>query len=77
MTRDRVTLRGVDPEVDGISAAEDLGESDAALWVRGAQFVTVENLKLTGGFNGLVATEVSLPTCGCSTAASRGTALSG
>jgi len=61
VTRDRVTLRGVDPEVDGISAVEDLEESDAALWVRGAQFVTVENLKLTGGFSGLLATGVSVP----------------
>jgi hypothetical protein len=34
---------------------------DAALWVREAHVVTLENLKLTGGFGGLLATNVSTP----------------
>src|SRR5262249_26007 len=55
ITRDHVTLHGTDPAHDGIKA--DLNEeiSDVALWVRGAQLVTVQNLKLTGGFSGLLA----------------------
>ncbi len=61
VTRDRVTLRGTDPATDGIEATASVEQTDAALWVRGAQLVTVENLKLTGGFTGLLATEVSVP----------------
>jgi hypothetical protein len=60
VTRDHVTLHGTDPANDGIQA--DLSDeiSDVALWVRQAQLVTVENLKLTGGFSGLLATNVTL-----------------
>lgn len=60
VTRDHVTLHGTDPANDGIQA--DLNEefTDVALWVREAQLVTVENLKLTGGFSGLLATNVTL-----------------
>jgi hypothetical protein len=61
LTRDRVTLRGLDPTRDGIQAVVNTNPIDAALWVRGAHLVTVENLKLTGGFAGLLATEVSTP----------------
>jgi hypothetical protein len=61
VTRDRVTLRGTDPSADGIEAVGNVEQTDAALWVRGAQLVTVENLKLTGGFAGLLATGVSVP----------------
>ena len=61
VTRDRVTLRGADPATDGIQAAGNTEQTDAAVWVRGAQLVVVENLKLTGGFTGLLATEVSVP----------------
>src|SRR6266446_8673284 len=60
VTRDHVTLHGTDPANDGIQA--DLSDeiSDVALWVRQAQLVTVENLKLTGGFSGLLVTNVTL-----------------
>ena len=61
VTRDRVTLRGTDPATDGIQAVTNADQSDAAVWVRGAQFVTLENLKLTGGFTGLTATDANLP----------------
>lgn len=61
LTRDRVTLRGADPASDGIRAVTALTQIDAALWVRGARNVTVQNLKLTGGYTGLLATEVSTP----------------
>ncbi|HEU4596714.1 MAG TPA: hypothetical protein VFS10_16370 [Pyrinomonadaceae bacterium] len=61
VTRDRVTLRGADPATDGIEAIANVEQTDAAVWVRSAQLVTVENLKLTGGFSGLLATEVSVP----------------
>ena len=61
VTRDRVTLRGADPAADGIQAVANVEQTDAALWVRGAQLVTVENLKLTGGFAGLTATDANLP----------------
>ena len=61
VTRDRVTLRGDDPEEDGIQAVANVEQTDAAVWVRGAQLVTVENLKLTGGFTGLTATDANLP----------------
>src|SRR5687767_1580107 len=53
--RDRVTLRGSNSANDGIRAVLNTEQSDAALWVRGAHLVTVENLKLTGGFVGLLA----------------------
>ena len=59
VTRDRVTLRGVNPSTDGIQAVSNVAPIDAALWVRGAHEVTIENLKLTGGFAGLLSTEVS------------------
>jgi hypothetical protein len=59
ITRDRVTLRGADPSTDGIRAASDATQIDAAVWIRGAHQVTLENLKLTGGYAGLLATEVS------------------
>jgi hypothetical protein len=61
VTRDRVTLRGANPATDGIQAVLNATSIDAALWVRGAHQVVVENLKLTGGFAGLLATEVSSP----------------
>ena len=61
VTRDRVTLRGADPAADGIQAVANVEQTDAALWVRGAQLVTVENLRLTGGFTGLLATDANLP----------------
>jgi hypothetical protein len=61
VTRDRVTLRGTDPDDDGIEAIANVEQHDAALWVRGAQFVRVENLKLSGGFTGLTATDTNLP----------------
>jgi hypothetical protein len=61
ITRDRVTLHGTDPASDGIEAADDVESTDAAVWVRGAQNVALENLKLTGGFAGLTATSVNLP----------------
>jgi hypothetical protein len=61
VTRDRVTLRGIDPAIDGIQADSNATQIDAALWVRGAHQVVVENLKLTGGFVGLLATEASTP----------------
>lgn len=61
VTRDRVTLRGITPVTDGIQAVANTNPIDAALWVRGAHLVTVENLKLTGGFAGLLATEANTP----------------
>ncbi|HKP87579.1 MAG TPA: hypothetical protein VJZ26_15875 [Blastocatellia bacterium] len=61
VTRDRVTLRGANPSSDGIQADINATQMDAALWVRGAHQVVVENLKLTGGFAGLLASEVSTP----------------
>lgn len=61
VTRDRVTLRGDDPATDGIEATGNVEQSDAAVWVRGAQLVTVENLKLSGGYVGLTATDANLP----------------
>jgi hypothetical protein len=61
VTRDRVTLRGADPDDDGIQAVADVEQIDAAVWVRGAQLVNIENLKLTGGFSGLLATDVGVP----------------
>lgn len=61
VTRDSVTLRGANPATDGIQAVANATQIDAALWVRGAHQVVDENLKLTGGFAGLLATEVSTP----------------
>jgi hypothetical protein len=61
LTRDRVILRGTSPATDGIQAVANTSQIDAALWVRGAHLVTVENLKLTGGFTGLLATDVNTP----------------
>lgn len=61
VTRDRVTLRGTDPTTDGIRAEVNVEQVDAALWVRGAHLVNVENLKLTNGFVGLLATDVNTP----------------
>ncbi|MBI2835747.1 MAG: hypothetical protein HYX76_15105, partial [Acidobacteria bacterium] len=40
VTRDRVTLRGTDPAGDGIQAALNASQIDAALWVKGAHLVT-------------------------------------
>src|SRR2546421_7953048 len=62
ITRDRVTLHGTDPDNDGIEADDDAENTDAAVWVRGAQHVALENLKLTGGFSGLTATDGTRPT---------------
>src|SRR5688572_12526718 len=61
VTRDRVTLRGTDPATDGIQAVGNVEQTDAAVWVRSAQLVTLENLKLTGGFTGLLATDTNVP----------------
>ena len=60
VTRDHVTLHGTDPAHDGIQADLSAEITDVALWVRQAQLVTVENLKLTGGFSGLLVTNVTL-----------------
>lgn len=49
VARDRVTLRGTDPAVDGIQAASTDDPYGAALFIRGGREVTVENLQLTGG----------------------------
>ena len=46
--RDRVTLRGNDPAVDGIQAATTDDPFGSALLIRGAQRVNVENLQITG-----------------------------
>ena len=46
--RDRVTLRGQDPAVDGIRAATVDDPYGAALFIRGGRIVNVENLQLTG-----------------------------
>jgi hypothetical protein len=59
VTRDRVTLRGANPSTDGIQAESNVALIDSALWVRGAHEVTIENLKLTGGYAGLLATEAN------------------
>lgn len=59
LTRDRVTLRGANPSTDGIQAESNVAPIDSALWVRGAHEVTIENLKLTGGYAGLLASEAS------------------
>jgi hypothetical protein len=61
VTRDQVTLHGADPANDGIQAVVNVEPSDSALWVRGATLVTVENLTLTGGFSGLLATDANPP----------------
>jgi hypothetical protein len=63
VTRDKVTLRGTSPTSDGIQAPANPMPTprDAAVWVRGAQAVSIENLKLTGGSHGLVASDVSTP----------------
>lgn len=61
VTRDRVTLRGGDPATDGIQATANAEPIDAAVWVRGAHLVTIENLRLTGGYAGLLASEASTP----------------
>lgn len=61
VTRDRVTLRGADPDDDGIQAVANVEQTDAAVWVRDAQLVTIENLELTGGFSGLLASNVGVP----------------
>lgn len=60
VTRDHVTLHGTNPANDGIQADFNDEFTDVALWVRGAELVTVENLKLTGGFSGLLAGNISL-----------------
>jgi hypothetical protein len=60
VARDRVTLRGSDPASDGIRALRGGDTLDAALTVK-AELVTVENLTLTGGSSGLLASGVTLP----------------
>jgi hypothetical protein len=61
VTRDGVTLHGADPANDGIQAEEDEELTDPTVWVRGATMTTVENLTLTGGFSGLLASNANLP----------------
>jgi hypothetical protein len=61
VTRDGVTLHGTDPANDGIQAVANTEVTDAALWVRAAASVTVENLTLTGGFSGLFASNANIP----------------
>jgi hypothetical protein len=61
VTRDGVTLRGADPANDGIQAEENEEFTDASVWVRGAMLTTIENLTLTGGFSGLLATNANVP----------------
>ncbi len=46
--RDRVTLRGADPAADGIQAATLTDRFGAALLIRRARYVRVENLTLSG-----------------------------
>ena len=46
--RDRVTLRGADPALDGIRAATVDDPYGAALFIRGGRIINVENLQLTG-----------------------------
>lgn len=58
--RDRVTLRGADPGVDGIEAVDNEDINDAVVWARGVHHLSIENLKLTGGFSGLLATEANV-----------------
>lgn len=60
LTRDGVTLRGTNPATDGIAAIRNSEQTDAALWARGAQLFTIQNLRLTGGFAGLLATDVDV-----------------
>ena len=60
ITRDYVTLHGSDPANDGVQAEVSDEISDATVWVRGAELVTLENLKLTGGFSGLLASNTGL-----------------
>lgn len=48
MRRDRVTLIGTDPGVDGIQAAGNGDPRESALLIRDARRVRVENLQLTG-----------------------------
>jgi hypothetical protein len=59
--RDGVTFHGIDPANDGIQAKENAEITDPVLWVRGATLTSVENLTLTGGFSGLLATNANLP----------------
>jgi hypothetical protein len=61
VTRDGVTLHGADPANDGIQAEENEEITDPAVWVRGAMPTTIENLTLTGGFSGLLATNANVP----------------
>lgn len=49
VTRDRVTLRGTDPALDGIRAASIDDPHGAALFIRGGRRVVVEDLTLAGG----------------------------
>ena len=77
VTRDRVTLRGTSPSSDGIQADINATQMDAALWVRGAHQVAVENLKLTGGFAGLLASEVSTPSLKMTNCRSEGNTVYG
>jgi|GEM_PF-2091852 len=61
VTRDGVTLHGTDPANDGIQAVVNTDVTEAALWVRGAAQITVENLMLTGGFSGLFVSDATIP----------------
>jgi hypothetical protein len=61
VTRDGVTLHGTDPANDGIQAVVNTDVTEAALWVRGAAQITVENLTLTGGFSGLFVSDATIP----------------
>jgi hypothetical protein len=47
--RDHVTLIGADSNVDGIEAVDTVDIRGAAVYVRDARMVRLENLKLTGG----------------------------
>lgn len=47
--RDHVTFRGTDPLVDGIQAVGTGDPFGAAMLIREARFITIENLKFTGG----------------------------
>jgi hypothetical protein len=60
VTRDRVVLRGGDPSRDGIQAVGNAVWTDFPLWLRGAEWVSVENLQISGGFHGMVVTNAKM-----------------
>ncbi len=47
--RDGVTLRGIDPQRDGIRSPGGPDSAEATLLIRGARRVTVANLRISGG----------------------------